>query len=97
MAVGGACALLLAAPLPLLAVQVTVITFSLGYDMTQPLLGGIVTDLPGNRGQAMGLNVFTLFTGFGLGSLPFQAASIWALPTAFALFGGAAHTVPASA
>ncbi len=48
---------------------------SLGYDMTQPLLAGIVTALGGQRGgQAMGLNVFMLFTGFGLGSLLFGAA-----------------------
>lgn len=53
------------------AVAVTVL--SLGYDLTQPLLAGIVTDLSANRGQAMGLNVFTLFVGFGLGSLVFQA------------------------
>jgi hypothetical protein len=34
---------------------------SLGYDMTQPLLAGVVTSLGGRRpGQAMGLNVFTL-------------------------------------
>jgi hypothetical protein len=59
------------------AVLVTVL--SLGYDLTQPLLGGIVTALPAlpaNRGQALGFNVFTLFVGFGLGSLIFQAA--WA-------------------
>lgn len=46
---------------------------SLGYDLTQPLLAGIVTDLSTNRGQAMGLNVCVLFTGFGVGSLVFQA------------------------
>lgn len=47
---------------------------SLGYDMIQPLLAGIVTALGGQRpGQAMGLNVFTLFVGFGLGSLAFAA------------------------
>ena len=40
--------------------------------MTQPLFAGIVTSLGGKRpGQAMGLNVFFLFTGFGLGSLVF--------------------------
>ncbi len=40
--------------------------------MTQPLFAGIVTSLGGKRpGQAMGLNVFTLFIGFGLGSLVF--------------------------
>lgn len=45
---------------------------SLGYDMTQPLLSGIVTSLGGKRpGQAMGLNVFILFVGFGCGSFIF--------------------------
>src|SRR2546430_10933107 len=49
---------------------------SLGYDMTQPLLAGIVTALGGKQrgGQAMGFNVFTLFTGFGFGSLLFGEA-----------------------
>lgn len=37
--------------------------FSLGYDMAQPLLAGIVTTLGRKRiGLAMGLNVFALFT-----------------------------------
>jgi len=67
---------LAAAPLilgmPLLAAAVAVTVLSLGYDMTQPLFPGIVTALGGKRpGQAMGLNVFLLFTGFGLGSLVF--------------------------
>ncbi len=53
-------------------------------------LGGIVTDLPGNRGQPMGLNVFTLFTGLGLGSLLFQDALTWGFPLAFTTFGAAA-------
>lgn len=58
------------APVLLAGLMVTVL--SLGYDMTQPLLAGIVTTLDRERGgQAMGLNVFALFTGFGLGSLIF--------------------------
>ena len=66
-------------PLVLAAISVTVL--SLGYDMTQPLLAGIVTSLdPKRAGQAMGLNVFGLFTGFGLGSLLFG----WALQLGFA-------------
>ncbi|MBN8945089.1 MAG: MFS transporter [Rhizobiales bacterium] len=65
-----AVALILDTPLLLAAAAVTVL--SLGYDMTQPLFAGIVTSLGGQRpGQAMGLNVFTLFLGFGLGSLIF--------------------------
>lgn len=87
---GALCALLLAAPLPLLAVQVMIIALSLAYDMTQPPLGGIVTALPGNRGQAMGLNVFTLFTGFGIGSLIFQALLPAGFPVTLAVFGLAA-------
>jgi predicted MFS family arabinose efflux permease len=59
----------------LVVAAIAVTLLSLGYDMTQPLLAGIVTALGGPRGgQAMGLNVFTLFTGFGLGSLLFGAA-----------------------
>ncbi len=57
---------------PLLVAALAVTMLSLGYDMTQPLFAGIVTSLGGQRpGQAMGLNVFMLFTGFGLGSLLF--------------------------
>ncbi|BCL78595.1 MFS transporter [Ktedonobacteria bacterium brp13] len=88
VALGAICALLLAAPLPRIAVQAIVIALSLGYDMTQPPLGGIVTDLPGNRGLAMGINVFTLFTGFGLGSLLFQALLFpFGFPVALIVFG----------
>ncbi|SLJ61079.1 Drug resistance transporter, Bcr/CflA family [Mycobacteroides abscessus subsp. abscessus] len=86
-----ACALALAAPLPRAGAQAAIVLLSLGYDMTQPPLAGIVTDLPGHRGQAMGLNVFTLFTGFGLGALLFQATLTAAgFPTAYLLFGGTA-------
>jgi predicted MFS family arabinose efflux permease len=57
---------------PLFLAPVVALVLSLGYDMTQPLFAGIVTSLGGKRpGQAMGLNVFTLFVGFGLGSLVF--------------------------
>ncbi len=90
VALGAACALLLATPLPLVGAALTVTVLSLGYDMTQPPLGGIVTDLPGNRGQAMGLNVFTLFTGFGLGSLAFQALLPAGFAIALSVFGLAA-------
>ena len=85
-----ACALALAAPLPRAGVQAAIVLLSLGYDMTQPPLAGIVTDLPGHRGQAMGLNVCTLFTGFGLGALLFQAALTAGFPAAYLLFGGTA-------
>lgn len=48
-------------PVVLAALMVTVL--SLGYDMAQPLLAGIVTTLGRKRiGLAMGLTVFALFT-----------------------------------
>jgi predicted MFS family arabinose efflux permease len=50
-----------------------VTALSLGYDMSQPLLAGIVTSLdPKRAGQAMGLNVFFLFSGLGIGSIAFS-------------------------
>jgi predicted MFS family arabinose efflux permease len=71
---GGAAATALALNPPTTLVPVVALILSLGYDMTQPLFGGIVTALAGKRaGQAMGLNVFALFVGFGLGSLGFGA------------------------
>jgi predicted MFS family arabinose efflux permease len=87
LAAAAVCAALLAPDVPLLVAAVVVGLLSLGYDLTQPLLAGIVTDLSANRGQAMGLNVFTLFVGFGLGSLVFQAAlSRWGFTAALSTF-----------
>lgn len=72
LALGTLAAAALLLDLPLVAAAVAVTILSLGYDMTQPLFAGIVTSLGGKRpGQAMGLNVFILFVGFGLGSLVF--------------------------
>lgn len=89
LAVSAAAALLLAPRVPLAAAAVLVTVLSLGYDMTQPLLAGIVTGLGGPRGgQAMGLNVFLLFVGFGVGSLLFGAAARLGLAPALLLFGG---------
>src|SRR5258708_37046181 len=77
----------LAVPAPLIAAALAVTVLSLGYDMTQPLLAGIVTQLaPERPGQAMGLNVFCLFTGFGLGSLIFGLALRAGFPAAFVFF-----------
>jgi predicted MFS family arabinose efflux permease len=72
---------------PVILAPVVAMALSLGYDMTQPLFGGIVTSLGGKRaGQAMGLNVFTLFVGFGLGSLAFGALLQFGFEAAFGLF-----------
>ncbi|HTJ91300.1 MAG TPA: MFS transporter [Acidocella sp.] len=73
--------------IPRILIPVVALVLSLGYDMTQPLFGGIVTSLGGKRaGQAMGLNVFTLFIGFGLGSLVFSGLMQLGFATAFGLF-----------
>lgn len=90
VALTGVCALLLAAPLPLIAVQAAIVAFSLGFDLTQPLLAGIVTDLHGNRAQAVSLMAFVLFSGFGFGSLLFQIALTHGFTPALVLFGSAA-------
>lgn len=90
VALTGICALLLSARLPLVAVQLTIVALSLGFDLTQPLLAGIVTDLRGNRAQAVGLMAFTLFVGFGLGSLLFQWMLMWGFGAALMTFGVAA-------
>jgi predicted MFS family arabinose efflux permease len=73
--------------IPLVAAALAVTTLSLGYDMTQPLLAGIVTSLdPMRGGQAMGFNVFALFTGFGVGSLFFGEALRAGFGAALAIF-----------
>jgi len=82
-------ALGLVSSVPLSVAVVAITVLSLGYDLTQPLLAGIVTDVsPPQRGQAMGLNVFALFVGFGVGSFLFgQALPLNGLSGALLLFG----------
>ena len=87
LAIGGLAAVALIPDVPMLAAASAVTVLSLGYDMTQPLLAGIVTALGGKRGgQAMGLNVFMLFTGFGIGSALFGAALRFDFSGALAVF-----------
>lgn len=70
--IAGLSAIMLIFNIPLLIATLATTALSLGYDMTQPLLAGIVTDLnTERRGQAMGLNVFILFIGFGVGGFLF--------------------------
>jgi predicted MFS family arabinose efflux permease len=68
---------------------IAVLFLSLGYDLTQPLFVGIVTDLGdgNNLGQTMGLKVFTLFTGFGIGSLIFGELLHFGFGISLAIFG----------
>ena len=67
-----------------------VLLFSIGFDLTQPLFAGIVTDLGGEKqgGQAMGLNVFLLFNGFGLGAFFFGELLPFGFNLALVLFAG---------
>jgi predicted MFS family arabinose efflux permease len=87
LAVSATAGAILMLGIPVILAPVVAMALSLGYDMTQPLFGGIVTSLGGKRaGQAMGLNVFTLFVGFGLGSLAFGALLRFGFEEAFGLF-----------
>ena len=87
LAVSAAAGAVLLTGFPVKFAPVFAMMLSLGYDMTQPLFGGIVTSLGGKRpGQAMGLNVFTLFVGFGLGSLLFGAVLRYGFGPALGLF-----------
>lgn len=90
LAVGGFSVLGLALELPVLVAALLVTTLSVGFDMTQPLFAGIVTNLTEKTGLAMGLNVFALFVGFGIGSLVFSGVLQFGLGVALIFFGGAA-------
>ena len=84
---GSIAAVFLLLGFPLILAPLVAMLLSLGYDMTQPLFGGILTSLGGERpGQAMGLNVFMLFVGFGLGSLIFGEMLRFGFGTALASF-----------
>lgn len=91
--IGGLSVAALALDIPLITAAVLITVLSLGYDMTQPLLAGIVTDLSPNKGLAMGLNVFSLFVGFGLGSLVFSLTLRFGMSGALVVFGAAAVIV----
>lgn len=87
LALGALAAVLLVVGFPAALAPVVAMLLSLGYDMTQPLFAGIVTSLGGKRpGQAIGLNVFTLFVGFGLGSLVFGALIHFGFGVALGVF-----------
>jgi predicted MFS family arabinose efflux permease len=90
VAVGAVAAFVLSVPVPLVVAAVFITVLSLGYDLTQPLLAGIVTDLPGQHGQAVSLMAVILFCGFGLGSLVFQAVLTLGFTVALVAFAAAA-------
>ncbi|MDQ3396135.1 MAG: MFS transporter [Bacteroidota bacterium] len=86
-AISAAATLIMIFKVPLVIAAVAVTILSLGYDLTQPLLAGIITDVGRNRpGQAMGLNVFTLLMGFGIGSFLFGQVLLLGFKTTLVLF-----------
>lgn len=90
LALTGVATAVMAFDIPVLVAALAVTAISLGYDLTQPLFAGIVTQLGGKErgGQAMGLNVFALFTGFGLGSFFFGETLRLGFDTALYIFAG---------
>lgn len=88
LAVGAAGAALLVPHTSVVIGALAVLIVSVGYDLTQPLLAGIVTDIGGPQaaGRAMGLNVFVLFSGFGLGAYLFGELLPLGFGTALGVF-----------
>ncbi|MBN8787092.1 MAG: MFS transporter [Terrimonas sp.] len=85
--VGGFSAFALIFDIPLTASKIAIIALSIGYDLSQPLLAGIITEIGGKRGgQAMSLMVFMLFLGFGTGSYLFGLLLRFGFPTALLVF-----------
>lgn len=73
LVIAGMSSILLAFHLPVPLAALVIAVLSLGYDMTQPLLAGIVTDLSPDKGLAIGMMAFVLFLGFGIGSMVFSS------------------------
>lgn len=87
LAISALSAIILSFNIPLYVATIAVVLLSLGYDLTQPLLAGIITEIGKERtGQAMSLNVFMLFIGFGLGSYLFGLALQLGLLQALTIF-----------
>jgi predicted MFS family arabinose efflux permease len=87
MLIAALCCAALIPRAPLLWPAVIIAILSLGYDMSHPLLAGIVTSLnPSRRGLAMGMNAFSLFCGFGLGALAFGLLLKYGFHAALAVF-----------
>ncbi|MBL7869144.1 MAG: MFS transporter [Flavobacterium lindanitolerans] len=87
LAISALSAIILSFNIPLYVATIALVLLSLGYDLTQPLLAGIITEIGKERtGQAMSLNVFMLFIGFGLGSYLFGLALQLSLLQALTIF-----------
>jgi MFS family permease len=75
---------------PFILRPIIIAALSLGYDMSHPLLTGIITSVnPARRGLAMGMNAFVLFSGFGLGTLIFEVILRSGFTIALAVFAAA--------
>jgi predicted MFS family arabinose efflux permease len=80
-------AALLAPSAPLIVAAIAITILSFGFDMTHPLLAGIATTLDNQRrGQAMGFNAFSIFSGFGCGSLIFGYLAHHSMADALIIF-----------
>jgi predicted MFS family arabinose efflux permease len=74
LTLAGLCALGLTTPVPVLGATFLITGLSLGLDLSHPLFSGIVSALdPVRTAQAMALNTFMIFVGFGVGSVAFGA------------------------
>ncbi len=83
------CALALAAPLPVIGATAAITCLSAGLDLSHPLFSGMISTLdPVRTAQAMALNTFGVFVGFGLGSLIFGAVyAATSMTVALVVFG----------
>jgi predicted MFS family arabinose efflux permease len=74
LTLAGLCALALTTSLPVLGATLVITALSFGLDLSHPLFSGIVSALdPVRIAQAMALNTFAIFVGFGVGSMAFGA------------------------
>ncbi|WP_130856596.1 MFS transporter [Olivibacter jilunii] len=87
LALSGITVLLLSQNFSLAASHVLVALLSLGFDLSHPLFAAIVTTFSSKKGIATGLFAFSLFTGYGLGSLVLSLIVNIGLDSAFQLFG----------
>ncbi len=91
LAIGAVSAVALVPQWGVVYAAVMVMILSVGFALTQPLFAGIVTDLGGRKrvGEAMGINVFLLFTGFGAGAFIFSLFREINFTTTLSAFAGA--------
>jgi hypothetical protein len=76
--------------MPLLWAAVATTILSMGYDMSHPLLVGIITSInPARRGLSIGMSAFVLFSGFGLGALAFEGLLKFGFTAALGVFAAA--------